>query len=99
MLIRPNAITDSLTSEAESTTRLGNPSEDYGAHKRRMNAMATMTGMRGFSVPPLEPKTDAQGLTRGDRKRKADATARAKVSETREPQFMHSAARRQLEAA
>lgn len=88
-----------LNAESVSATRLGNPSEDYASQQRRLTAMATMTGTHGFRVPPVEPKTDAQGKTRGDRKRKAYATAMAKVSETRAPQFMHSAARRKREAA
>lgn len=89
-----NAFSKVLTVEAESATRLGNPSADYGAHERRMNAMATMTGTAGFRVPPLAPKTDAQGKTRGDRKRELRVATAAKVSENRAPEFMHSAARR-----
>ncbi|RWN51427.1 MAG: hypothetical protein EOS04_24460 [Mesorhizobium sp.] len=93
-----NALSRIITAEAVAVTRLGNPSQDYAAQQRRLTAMATMTGTHGFRVPQIEPKTDAQGLTRGDRKRAARAAASAKVSETRAPQFMHSAARRQLEA-
>lgn len=93
------ALAKILNAEAIAVTRLGNPSEDYGAQQRRLTAMATMTGTHGFRVPPLDPKTDAQGLTRGDRKRKAYAAAMANVTETRAPQFMHSAARHKLENA
>lgn len=94
-----NALAKILDAEAVATTRLGNPSEDYGAQQRRLTAMATMTGTAGFRVPPVEPAKDAQGLTRGDRKRKSYATAMAKVSEVRPAKFMHSAALRQLENA
>lgn len=94
-----NALAKILGAEAVAVTRLGNPSQDYASQQRRLTAMATMTGTHGFRVPAVEPEKNARGLTRGDRKRIARAAASAKVSETRAPQFMHSAARRKLEAA
>jgi hypothetical protein len=94
-----NAFNKVLAAEASAATRLGNPSENSAAFHRRMNAMATMTGTHGFPVPPLEPRKDAQGKTRGQRKRAARAKAMAKVGEVRAPQFMHSHARRTLESA
>lgn len=94
-----NVFNKVLAAEAEAATRLGNPSDNAAAFHRRMNAMATMTGTHGFRVPPLEPRKDAQGLTRGDRKRASRALAASKVTEARAPQFMHSHARRALEAA
>lgn len=66
---------------------------------RRFAALAEMTGGRGFGTPPKQPRRDSQGLTRGDRKRLARLRANAAVSEQRQPQFMHSAARRRLELA
>lgn len=99
MNIRPNALAKVLAAEANAATRLGNPSDSVAAFHRRMNAMATMTGTHGFRVPPLEPRTDAQGKTRGQRKRAARALAASKVTEARAPQFMHSHARPALEAA
>ncbi|RJG46541.1 hypothetical protein [Mesorhizobium sp. DCY119] len=89
-----NALSKILQREAANDTRLGIPSADYASQQRRLTAMGTMTGTAGFRVPPLSPKVDAQGKTRGQRKRDAYATAMAKVSEARAPQFMHSAARR-----
>lgn len=38
---------------------------------RRFAALAAMTGGKGFRVPPKQPRRDAQGMTRGDRKRAA----------------------------
>lgn len=99
MQIRPNAITDVLNADAVASTRLGNPSADYAAQQRRLTTMATMTGTHGFRVPAIEPKTDAQGLIRGDHKRAARTLAASKVSEVLAPEFMHSSARRRLEAA
>ena len=94
-----NVFNKVLAAEAEAATRLGNPSDNSASFHRRMNAMATMTGTHGFRVPPMEPRKDAQGKTRGDRKRASRALAASKVTEAREPQFMHSHARRALEAA
>lgn len=94
-----NAFNKVLAAEAEAATRLGNPSDNSASFHRRMNAMATMTRTHGFRVPPMEPRKDAQVLTRGDRKRAARAIAASKVTEARAPQFMHSHARRTLEAA
>lgn len=88
-----NVFNKILQNEAVAATSLGNPSADYAAHRRRMNAMATMTGTRGFSVPPMEPRKDAQGFTRGDRKRAIRAATADKVSEYRAPEFRHSSAK------
>lgn len=65
-----NVFSKILFGEAVEETRLGCPSSDYAALRRRMNRMATMTGMRGFHVPPEEPKVHPTfGTTRGQRKR------------------------------
>lgn len=53
--------------------RLGNPSADYAAQQRRLNVMATMTGSDGFRIPPMQPRVNADGTTRGQRKAKARA--------------------------
>lgn len=52
-------------------TRLGNPLPTREARERRANYFATMTNGKGFRTPPKTPETDAQGRTRGDRKRLA----------------------------
>lgn len=82
-----------LEAEYADDTKLGMPSRDEGHRARRLAVMERMTGGRGFERPAKEPRKDAQGRTRGDRKRAARAAANAKVSEAREPQFMHSSAR------
>lgn len=82
-----------LAKEHATDTQLGMPL--YGvACLRRAETMARMTGGKGFRTQPKELRTDAQGKTRGQRKRAACATAMAKVSEVRASQFMHSHARR-----
>lgn len=48
---------------------LGNPLVDHSAISRRQNHFASMRNGNGFQQPKKSPKTDAQGLTRGDRKR------------------------------
>lgn len=84
-----------LEREHANDTRLGIPL--YGeAQQRRLDTMSRMTGGNGFRTPPAESTKDAQGRTRGNRKRALREAAMARVSEVREPQFMHSAARRRL---
>ncbi|THK38144.1 hypothetical protein EHS39_11730 [Ensifer sp. MPMI2T] len=85
-----------VANEYANDTRLGLPSADNGHHSRRLNAMAIMRGWNGFRTPAKEPKKDAQGMTRGDRRRAARAAANARVSEERSYLYMHSAARRLL---
>ncbi|MAZ17930.1 MAG: hypothetical protein CL535_16570 [Ahrensia sp.] len=80
-----------LQDEYGADTKLGSPAVNID---RRRETLAAMTGGRGFCTPPMEPAVDAQGRTRGDRRRAAGAVAMAKVSEQRAPEFMHSAARR-----
>lgn len=53
-----------LEDEYSGDTRLGTPSRDYAAHRRRMNAMATMTMSNGFRIPPKGPKLSKGGKTR-----------------------------------
>lgn len=80
-----------LNDEYGADTKLGSPAVNID---RRRETLAAMTGGRGFRNPPKEPAVDAQGRTRGDRRREARSVAMAKVSESRSPEFMHSAARR-----
>jgi len=65
--------------EADAAFRLGEPAADGAALSRRMNAMASLTQGRGFRVPPKASRVDAQGRTRGDRKRAAYARTIAKI--------------------
>ncbi len=55
--------------------------------------MERLAGGKGWRMPAREPKKNAQGLTRGQRKRALREAANAKVSESRPYLFMHSAAR------
>lgn len=77
---------------------LGNPLRDWGATERRLNYFFTLTGGRGFRSPPKTPRTDSQGMTRGDRRRARRAQLAALVSEDRPRKHMHSFARRVAEA-
>ncbi|MFU0504156.1 hypothetical protein [Pseudaminobacter sp. NGMCC 1.201702] len=90
-----NIFTRVVDREHETDTKLGMPLSG-SAHRRRLDTMSRMTGGNGFTVPAKEPETDKQGRTRGERKRALRAATMEKVSETREPKFMHSAARRRL---
>lgn len=60
--------------------RLGCPLGDETAIQRRLSHFSTLSGGAGFRVPPLEPRRNAQGLTRGDRKRLLRAQANAKAA-------------------
>jgi hypothetical protein len=60
---------------------LGNPLRDPAAIERRLNVMATMTGGKGFPIPPKTPRVDAQGRTRGERKRAARQAMLTKIAE------------------
>ncbi|MER9833383.1 hypothetical protein NKJ28_00200 [Mesorhizobium sp. M0145] len=62
-----------LTRDAGQSHRLGNPlGVDSGPFLARRNAMALMTGGRGFSVPAKTPRVHRTlGTTRGQRKRAA----------------------------
>ncbi|RWP29501.1 hypothetical protein [Mesorhizobium sp.] len=65
------AFTKILTSDAGQSHRLGNPlGVDSGPFLARRNAMALMTGGRGFTTPAKEPRVHPTfGTTRGQRKR------------------------------
>jgi hypothetical protein len=82
-----------LAAEYGSDTKLGMPARDEAHGLRRLAAMKRMTDGNGFRVPATKPRRDAQGLTRGQRRRAAYAVAMAKVSEERAPEYMHGAAR------
>lgn len=62
-----NIFSKVLEDEYAGDKRLGNPSKDYAAHRRRMNAMATMTMSNGFRIPPKGPKLSKGGSTRAVR--------------------------------
>lgn len=83
-----------VAAEHAGDTRLGAPSADKTARLRRLHVMSTMTGGNGFTMPAKSVRTFSDGTTRGQRKRAARSAAMARVSELREPEFMHSAARR-----
>jgi hypothetical protein len=67
-----------IARDADRETTLGNPLKDSVAIARRQNHFATLRDMKGFRIPPVQPKTNAAGLTRGDRKRAARVTANAR---------------------
>ncbi len=55
----------------------------------RMTLMRALRGGKGFQTEAKEPRKDAQGLTRGDRKRALRMATNAKVSEVRAPEYQH----------
>lgn len=61
--------------EHANDCRLGMPAANSAHFDRRMTAMAQMTNQKGFRLYPKQPKRDAQGLTRGDRRRLRHAAA------------------------
>jgi len=87
-----------IEAEHADDYRLGMPAKDAAHFLRCMTAMDNMRGGNGFIKPQKELRKDAQGLTRGDRKRALRAATNEKVSEMRAPEFMHSAARRLVSA-
>lgn len=97
-MTKDNVFTTLANREHENDTKLGMPSTDLAHFHRRMHLMSTLRGGKGFGQSPKGLKRDAQGLTRGDRKRLRRQVVNERVSEDRQPQFMHSAARRRLEA-
>lgn len=65
-----------LFRDHRQSLRIGNPlGRDSGPFLARMNSLAMLREGRGFRTPPKQPAVDAQGMTRGDRKR----ALRAKV--------------------
>ena len=79
--------------------KLGMPSTDDAHFDRRKTVMEKLSGGKGWRIPAKEPKRNAQGLSRGDRKRLARAASNERVSEDRPYLYMHSAARRRALAA
>lgn len=94
-----NVFTKLANDELAEAARLGSPAKDATARERRKDVMSRATGGKGFRTPAKEPKVAADGTSRGQRKRALRAATAAKVSEVRDPQFMHSSARRRMEAA
>lgn len=93
---KPTIFDKIVADEYANDTRLGLPSTDSAHHSRRMNAMSTMRNGNGFRTPSKGVRKFADGTTRGERKQKARLAANARVSEAREPEFMHSVARRRI---
>lgn len=85
-----NIFDELVLKENANDVRIGRPFDNQAHLLRTMNAMSLMTGGNGFRVPPKQPKADAQGMTRGDRKRKMRAETMLLVSETRPEKFLHS---------
>lgn len=59
-----NIFSKILQREHATDTMLGMPLKDEGARDRRKNAMANMTGGRGFQQPKKGPKLSRGGKTR-----------------------------------
>jgi len=76
---RPNAFQRVLSREYGEDRLLGMPARDQMHHDRRMNAMAQMTGGRGFRTPAKEVRRFADGTTRGERKRQRRSAANATI--------------------
>ena len=60
-----------MLDQSKIETSLGCPAGDHEAIIRRQTHFATMTGGKGFRTPAKTPRRDAQGMTRGQRKRAA----------------------------
>lgn len=94
-----NIFNDIVADYHANDFKLGIPSTDAAHFDRRKTVMEKLSGGTGWRSPAKEPKRDAQGLSRGDRKRLAREAANSKVNEDRPYLYMHSAARRRaLEA-
>jgi hypothetical protein len=48
---------------------LGNPLPTWEGAERRLNYFSILRNGKGFRTPKTNPRTDAQGKTRGERKR------------------------------
>ncbi|MCO6407330.1 hypothetical protein [Hoeflea alexandrii] len=85
-------IFDKITAaEWKSASRLGSPARNEYEFLLRNEAMARLNP-NGFRTPPKEPRIDASGKTRGDRKRQR--RDRINWHPIVPPQHLHSAARR-----
>lgn len=83
-------------SEHANDTKLGMPSTDPMHAARRRTIMERLAGGKGWRTAPKLPATRDDGTTRGDRKRIAREIANGHVGEARDPEFMHSSARRKI---
>jgi hypothetical protein len=70
-----NIFNEIAARENANDYRLGMPAANSAHFDRRMTAMAQLTNQKGFRLYPKQPKRDAQGLTRGDRRRLRHAAA------------------------
>lgn len=64
-----NVFNEIMKPQHDAEMRLGNPLRDPLAIQRRLTNMAQMTRGNGFRIPKKATATDAQGKTRGQRKR------------------------------
>jgi len=60
-----------MLDQSKIETSLGCPAGDHLAIIRRQSHFANLTKGKGFRTPPKTPRVNAQGLTRGQRKRAA----------------------------
>lgn len=80
--------------EQKADVSLGAPAVDRAAYDRRMTLFRNMRGGDGFAKEPGKPRKNADGLTRGQRRRAMAAKSRAKVSEQRPVKYRHASATR-----
>lgn len=76
-----NVFNKIMGDQSKIETSLGNPLNDPMAIARRQSHFAAMTGGRGFRTPPKSLKADAEGLTRGDRKRARREASNAAIQD------------------
>lgn len=85
-----NIFSKIVLDEAAGRVRLGCPAIDAASRDVRMNAMAQLTGGRGFRTPPQSPAVHpTTGTTRGERKRAAREAANRRVSEVVPNEHVH----------
>lgn len=84
-----------IKADNDAAFRLGSPAPNEEAHARRLAAMELLNP-NGFKTKPNTPAKNADGLTRGQRRRLKQAEYMAKVSEDRPLKYMHSAARNRV---
>ena len=75
-----NIFDKAIESEHGKDFKLGMPLGDSLAITRRLTVLSNMMNGRGFRQTPKEPVKNAQGLTRGDRRRARREAANLKVS-------------------
>jgi hypothetical protein len=96
---KENIFTALANREHENDTKLGMPSTSIEHNIRRLTLIEKLAGGNGWRKPRNELRKFSDGKTRGDRKRALREAANARVSEARDPEFMHSTARARLVAS